>query len=323
MLDKWIEIDPSILEEPKGFLVREYKFSHNLPMCGHSFFGSIVRILNGTYGIDPDFVRVTIPHLVRGPYSFDYKIRCPGCFKEYEFRKYRVIGDLLTPSPYCRGCQSKHYSKARCSQPQWKRYEELFNNTMKSAGAVLLDPVGYVGKGVYKFRCKCGREDSRRSDQIYKYPCCKICARDRTRGPLNHMWNPNLTDEDRLAAKYGRGDEFKRWSRSVLERDHFTCQISGKSCELEAHHISPWAADVGARFSLENGIAMSKVLHKIFHSEEFYGKHNNTAEQVEEFRVLYRSWFLTEALINEVKIKQGNRSKRHSRSRGSDGGGQS
>lgn len=99
------------------------------------------------------------------------------------------------------------------------------------------------------------------------------------RGPLSPNYNPALTDYDR---RNYRSPEVSAWRRSVFERDHFTCQITGrKGGKLAAHHLDGWDGHPSKRFDPNNGITISEALHDLFH--EIYGKGNNTYEQFFEF----------------------------------------
>ena len=60
--------------------------------------------------------------------------------------------------------------------------------------------------------------------------------------------------------------EYKKWRKSVFERDNYTCQnIDCDKSEkyLEAHHIKSWAKFPKLRFNIENGITYCKKCHKI------------------------------------------------------------
>lgn len=98
-------------------------------------------------------------------------------------------------------------------------------------------------------------------------------------GALNASWKGGTTTGLR---KLRVSMENKMWRKSCLERDDWTCQITGiRGGELAVHHINNFAEYPELRFALDNGITMRKELHKEFH--QIYGYRNNTRGQLEEF----------------------------------------
>jgi predicted RNA-binding Zn-ribbon protein involved in translation (DUF1610 family) len=161
------------------------------------------------------------------------------------------------------------------------------------------------------FLCACGQPGSITFRNLYyvdprcgaiTIPRCKACAAEfkiqyateKCASSLPHMtgedhwnWNPELTDEERLANE-SRGPEFVKWAWAVKERDNFTCRISGKKgIYLVSHHLNNWADFPELRFDLSNGVTISAELHTEFHS--LYGRSNNTIEQFNTFRARFGS----------------------------------
>ena len=101
------------------------------------------------------------------------------------------------------------------------------------------------------------------------------------KGNKSHMWNPNLTDEDRLLVRRIY-PEYQEWRKLVFERDNYTCQKcrDNKGGNLEAHHIEGYSFNKELRIVVENGITFCKTCHKDFHHQ--YGN-ESTAEKVNEF----------------------------------------
>lgn len=83
-------------------------------------------------------------------------------------------------------------------------------------------------------------------------------------GANSHLYNPSLTDEDRLRIR--SVVELREWRQAVFVRDNYTCDLCGKrGGRLEAHHLNDWATYPLQRFLLKNGITLCKEHHKEFH----------------------------------------------------------
>ena len=102
------------------------------------------------------------------------------------------------------------------------------------------------------------------------------------RGNKNHFWKGGKMENYPESEKIRKSTEYEQWRKYIFKRDNFTCQISGQNGgELQVHHINNFADFPELRTSIENGITLSKEVHKEFH--HIYGKKNNTREQLEEF----------------------------------------
>ena len=144
------------------------------------------------------------------------------------------------------------------------------------------------------FKCEvCGKEAAQIESMYYRHKnhyCSAKCA-SIGQGIIykreNHPnLNPNLTDEEREKGRHIEGyDDF---IKQVLERDDYTCQITGKrGGKLEVHHLNCFSDFKEGRTDLDNCITLSKEIHKLFH--KIYVNRHNTKEQFEEFKHRYHN----------------------------------
>lgn len=144
------------------------------------------------------------------------------------------------------------------------------------------------------FKCEvCGKEAAQIESMYYRHKnhyCSAKCA-SIGQGIIykreNHPnWNPNLTYEEREKGRHIEGyDDF---IKQVLGRDDYTCQITGKrGGKLEVHHLNCFSDFKEERTDMNNGITLSKEIHKLFH--KIYGNKHNTKEQFEEFKHRYHN----------------------------------
>lgn len=141
------------------------------------------------------------------------------------------------------------------------------------------------GGSNWRCRCSCGKETIVRATRL-KNGMTKSCGcYQKCSGKEHWNWNKSITKEQREAAKRGKIKDVKYdfWRKSVFERDGFKCAVTGKKGDLEAHHLNAWNSHPDQRYDLDNGITLSKEIHKLFH--KVYGKGNNTLEQFKEFKL--------------------------------------
>lgn len=99
-------------------------------------------------------------------------------------------------------------------------------------------------------------------------------------GELSSHWKGGITP---INKKIRNSVDYQLWRKACLERDNFTCQITGQhGGDLVVHHINNFAEFPELRFAIDNGITMTKKMHQQFH--KMFGEHNNTLEQIELFR---------------------------------------
>ena len=132
------------------------------------------------------------------------------------------------------------------------------------------------GKEFYKIKSQIDR-----SEKHFCSEKCKCEHQTTLRGELNPQYNPNLTDEERIANR--DYIEYTKWREEVYKRDNYTCQRCGdnKGGNLVAHHLNGYDTFKEQRTEVNNGVTLCNVCHKEFHS--LYGYGNNTKEQYEEW----------------------------------------
>ena len=108
---------------------------------------------------------------------------------------------------------------------------------------------------------------------------CPRCARPR--GEKHFAYNPNLTDEQRIANR----DTYENilWRTKVYERDGYTCQVCGDSRggNLVAHHYDSYTDFPEERYDVSNGVTLCDACHKRFHHAFTY--FHNTRRQFEKW----------------------------------------
>ena len=139
------------------------------------------------------------------------------------------------------------------------------------------------GKVVWECLCDCGNYKNVITGKLLSGNT-KSCGCLQHPSGIDHPnYNPNLTEEDRLRRHYymGGGNQGS-WSKQVMERDAYTCQICNQyGVNINAHHINAWNAFPEQRFDLDNGVTLCTDCHKDFHSQYGYG--DNTREQFDEY----------------------------------------
>ncbi len=162
------------------------------------------------------------------------------------------------------------------------------------------------GNVTWKCRCDCGLIIDVPSDRlrIRKQISCRKCFHKRQRGKNHPNWDKSISKEERkIAINRGHSPKLRTWRKRIFRRDNYTCQISSKQGEkICAHHIFNWRDNQNKRFDLDNGITLSKDLHKLFHA--IYGLRYNTKQQLKEFKDNYQNGKINEEFIINAKNKK-------------------
>ena len=211
---------------------------------------------------------------------------------------------LLKGHQCCKSCISE--DKRR----RLTRTNEEFLQLLKDKNIDVVPLEEYVDNTTkILFRCSCGDTWKTTPERVLLGNHCKKCGYKNLLGDKNYFYNPNLSESDRLNAKYRfRQPEYKRFVRGCFERDNYTCQVSGMKSrgDIVVHHLNGYNWDVENRFNIDNGITLNKKLHNEFHT--LYGKGSNTKEQFIEFIYnLLKDGRITkeryDCVLNKITIK--------------------
>lgn len=83
-------------------------------------------------------------------------------------------------------------------------------------------------------------------------------------GPLSHLYDPSLTDEDRLEKR--NLVELREWRKAVFVKADYVCDVCGeRGKKLNAHHLNSWKKYPKDRFEVSNGVCLCKQHHHEFH----------------------------------------------------------
>lgn len=92
----------------------------------------------------------------------------------------------------------------------------------------------------------------------------KYCRSCKQKGERNFFWKGGLTKTnypERVSIM--NSPEYRRWRKSVFERDKYTCQICGqRGITLNADHIKPFSRYPELRLSIDNGRTLCLDCHK-------------------------------------------------------------
>lgn len=114
-----------------------------------------------------------------------------------------------------------------------------------------------------------------RAGQIPRCPACRDAARPR--GETHHRWNADLTDAQRNRI---RNAADRRWEQAVLRAHNHSCVITGRR-GAAPHHLFDHSSHPELRLLFQNGVCLTRRLHREFH--DAYGYGGNTHAQFVTF----------------------------------------
>lgn len=154
------------------------------------------------------------------------------------------------------------------------------------------------------YQCSLGHITKRDVKYVIKFPTCKKCS---YHNPTTHNWNGGFEKLAHLIRS-----RMEKWSKECLEFYNYTCVISGKTDNIDVHHLygfnmivqeavyncrfsekksieeyTEWEIDSVAEETQKlhekySGICLTKAIHILFHN--YYGRGNNTTDQFYEFQ---------------------------------------
>lgn len=128
---------------------------------------------------------------------------------------------------------------------------------------------GYEIRGTVCVCANCGtvfRRPPSKIERAETHYCSTSCKSMHMRGRNNPNWKGG-TSVETFSEWIKRQADYKDWAQKVLERDGYTCQITGLKEDLEAHHIKPKGEKEYEHLALDvnNGITVSKPAHTYIH----------------------------------------------------------
>lgn len=97
--------------------------------------------------------------------------------------------------------------------------------------------------------------------------CSTTCKALYTRGDKHHSWKGGGSSST-FSNWIKNQSTYHDWRRAVLERDNYTCQITGISAsdqELDVHHIMPKAEYQHLALDVNNGVTVCQEAHDRIH----------------------------------------------------------
>jgi hypothetical protein len=200
----------------------------------------------------------------------------------------------------CRKCFLEKYYKFRYS-------EDDIIELLESNNLTFIKFEGEYEHGSSKviYGCPLGHTTTRDVKYVVKFPTCKKCS--YRAGSRKHNW---LGGVSKIAA-FAR-TRLSDWSRESFLQYNGTCFVTGKTINIEIHHLYGFnmilqealancnlsRRDARMDYSDEElgiisdeieflhkqyplGLCLTKSIHKLFHS--YYGKGYNTPEQFSDF----------------------------------------
>lgn len=149
---------------------------------------------------------------------------------------------------------------------------------------------GYEIVGDMCMCANCGaflRRPPSKISRCEKQYCDVVCKNMHMRGEENPQWKGGTKSKTFSEWLMNQAD-YKDWRKQVLERDNYTCQITGLTkdeTQLDVHHILPKAEFQDMALEPNNGITLSKEAHDLIHKLIREGHDYQDAVEVAKERI--------------------------------------
>jgi hypothetical protein len=175
----------------------------------------------------------------------------------------------------CRVCRSR-----KLGDRGRKYTHSQVRSIFEKEGCVLLEKTYRNSHTPMRYICSCGSPSKIRLDKFEKGQRCKACGIEKMMGENNPSYNPDLSEEERIATRHY--EDYYRWRKQVYEKDSYTCQCCGVTGgSLSAHHLDGYNWCKERRTDISNGMTLCRECHTDFHVKYKYG--NNTEAQYTEW----------------------------------------
>lgn len=216
------------------------------------------------------------PEPVHGLHTF----QCKSCSTLFQ-RSYHNVRSGKQFS-----CTNVECSNRKPTRPV--KSKARFDEILKTYEATLVGPYRSCIQEV-SIKCRCGeifpciphRLWLFTDNCLHSRPMCPKCRLDSRTGENSPFYNPNKSELNRDRTEFRQKNGFYQ---RVKEHFNFTCVISGRTSKEEpisSHHLYNHADYVDKAHDVNNGVCITRDLHKEFH--KLFGRRNNTAEQFSNF----------------------------------------
>ncbi len=186
------------------------------------------------------------------------------CKCDCENEKVIVAESLVTGATKSCGCLHKERTGLNKVNLSGKIFGKL--RVIEEAGRTNGKQVKWLCK------CKCGRKHILAGYRLTQgVDCCPSCELKRRAkalsGKNNCNWKGGITP---AKEKIRRSAKYAKWRKTIFDRDNYTCQNCGKNkCNLEVHHIYPFAIYPKIRWEKLNAITLCLDCHGKTKGKEF------------------------------------------------------